>query len=270
MFSSWRDKRRSIMVLIFVVFVILYIFYQSYSNIFPQSNCFDGIKNNNERGIDCGGSCQLICPFDISPLHIKFAKAVETEKDLYDLVALIQNNNQNQNSTDGKINYSFIIYDKTGQIFNTINGSTTILLGQDFPIILQNIVLPLSKSGNSISRVQFKILDDKVWDKIDSSFSNVFFRTFDYDFENGQGNGVYITQLSTQIENLTRNYFRNIPVRVIVYNRLGNVIAVNESLVDEIFGEEIKEVVFTWRNVFSQTPDKIDFYPIVTPSTYFR
>jgi len=270
MFSSWRDKRRSIMVLILVVFVILYIFYKSYSNLFPTETCFDGIKNNNERGVDCGGYCQLICPFDISPLQIKFAKAVETEKDLYDLVALIQNNNQAQNPMDGKINYSFTIYDKAGQILETMNGSTTIPLAQDFPIILQNIFLPLSESENSISRVQFKILNDKVWDKVDSSFSQVFFKTMDYDFENGKGNGVDVTQLSTQVENLTRNYFRNIPVKAILYDRLNNVIGVNESLIDEISGEEIKKVSFTWRNIFKQNPDKIDFYPIVTPSTYFR
>jgi len=104
----------------------------------------------------------VICSKDIIPFTVKFSKAVESEKDLYDIVALVTNKNSDKTTIDGSINFNFTIYDKSGSVFQVINSSTSIPLGQDFPIILQNVYLPISDSGNSISNVSIDFINDKV------------------------------------------------------------------------------------------------------------
>jgi len=270
MYFSWREKRKYFFILILIIFLLSYSFYKLYPSLFPAPTCNDGKQNLDESGIDCGGGCILVCPREVLPLEVKFAKAIKTEKDFYDLVAFVTNKNKSINTFDGSINYYFTIYDKAGSVMKVIKGTSIIPLGQDFPIILQNIFLPLSESGNSVSNISFTILDNQSWRPSDSSFSNIFFKTISTDFQNGLNNGIDLTRLSAKIQNLSNNYFRNFKVATLIYDVNKNLIAVNETVIDEVNRLQVKDIFYTWRESFSAEPVKIDVYPIITPYTSFK
>jgi hypothetical protein len=44
---------------------------------YTPANCFDGFLNNNELGVDCGGSCTLICPFTVIPPKVVWAEVLK-------------------------------------------------------------------------------------------------------------------------------------------------------------------------------------------------
>lgn len=265
---SWRKRRQRMFIYPISLILLAFIFYKSYPYIFPAPSCYDGKLNGDEAGIDCGGSCELSCHNEIIPLDIKFARALKQGEDLYDLIAMIQNKNSNKNVKDNIIGYTFNIYDKAGSLLKSIKGYTPLPVGQTFPIIVQNIPLDLSSSGNSISKVVMDVnLINDSWLKVDTIFTNNFFTILSTNFEQNKNN---VSQLSISLKNKTKATFRNVPVRITLEDDRGNFVGVNETFIKEIKGDESIDLSFTWRDIIPLNDPKISVYPIVTPGSDFK
>ena len=265
---SWRKKRQRIFIYSLSLIILALIFYKSYPYIFPAPNCFDNKLNGDESGIDCGGSCELSCHNEVLPLEVKFARSIEAEENLYDLIGMVQNKNSNRNIKDNIIKYTFYIYDKAGSLLKSVDGYSPLPVGQTFPIIVQNIPLDLHSSGNSISNVVLDInFINNDWFKVDSIFTNNFFTIISTNFEQNKNN---ISQLNVSLKNKTKATFRNVPVRVTLEDDKGNFAGVNETIISEIKGEADVELSFTWRGIIPLNNPKISVYPIITPGSDFR
>lgn len=263
--NSWRSRRKNIFITIILLFIISFLIYKSYPYLNPAPTCFDGIQNGDELGMDCGGTCSLVCLGDILPIEVKLARAVKSEEGLYDLVAIIQNKNSEKSTANGRFDYVFSIYDKAGAIIKSINASSSLLVGQTFPIILQNIPIDLSSSGNSISKVVFSVVDNKEsWMRVDPAFARSFFKVEGSYFEQNKNN---ISQLSVSLRNLTKATFREFPVRVILSNEDGNIVAVSETIIKKADPQANFEAVFTWRMPLEVKDPKVDVYTIVNQNT---
>ena len=173
--SNWRQSRRALFILLFVVVILGLSAYTVYPYFNKSATCFDNKENGDEKGVDCGGFCKFLCVTEVLPLTVKTVKAIPSGGNLYDLVALLENRNKDRDTEDGSIDYTFYVYDKAGSIIKTVSGSTTIPLGQTFPIIVQNIPIDLS-SSNQITNVILKISENKNWQSQDSAFANIFFK----------------------------------------------------------------------------------------------
>lgn len=266
--DSWRTKRKKLFTYIIIFFIAIFVAYKAYPYIFPAPTCFDKKQNADEEGIDCGGSCGNICTASILPLEVKFARYTESEDGVYDLVAMVENKNINKNTQGSLADYTFTVYDKAGQIVKVINGSTNIPIGQTFPIIVQNTRLNLKSSGNSISKINFNIVDGgRIWKKVDELYKNVFFSISNTEFIENKNN---TTQVIATIKNNTRAYFRDVPVRVLLFDESDNIVGANETLIKEINAKEVKNISFMWRIPLTIKNPKIEIYPIVTPDTYFK
>ena len=266
--DSWRKRRQKAFIWTFTILILAFVFYKAYPYLNPAPTCFDGKLNGDEFGIDCGGGCELVCNNEVAPLEVKYARAVKTEENLYDIVAMIQNNNRDRNIKDNTVNYKFSIYDRAGRVVSTLYASSTLPVGQTFPVIIQNVPLDIESSGNSISKVIAEIYFNAVdWVKVDPVFANNFFETDSVSFVQNR-NG--ISQLSITLKNLTKATFRNVPVRVTLEDDIGNFIALNETLMTQINPSGNANLVFTWRVPLDTQNPKVTVYPIVSPSTDFR
>lgn len=248
--------------------VLGFLFYKLYPYINPPANCFDKKQNGDERGVDCGGSCDLICRADIFPLEDRFTRFVESENSLYDFVAMVNNKNADKVPEGDILNYNFTVYDKAGSVVRVVEGTTDVPVGQIFPVIRQNIQLDFGSSGNSISRVVFNILNnDGNWQRASEIYKNNFFEVLGHNFEIYKNN---VTQLTIQLQNLTRAYFRDVPIRILLLDNSGNIFAMNETLVKEIDPRQKFEINFTWRVPLGIPNPQLEVYPIVTPNTYLK
>ena len=264
--SSWRQSRKIAFIVVIIIIISGFLAYKTFPYFNKPATCYDNKENGDERGVDCGGSCKLICITDVIPFDIKYSKAISTDVGLYDIVSLIENRNKDKDTNDGSIDYTFLIYDKSGSVIKTISGSTTLPIGQTFPIVIQNVPITLSP-GNSISNVVLNISDNKSWKAQDSVYANSFFKIGNIDFKRNFNN---ISQLKVNVSNLTKAYFRNVPVSVLLYDSNNNLVATNETILKEVKGSESKDLVFTWRKPLSIDNPKIEVYPIVTPYTYIK
>ena len=87
MLRKWAFWRRvqygsAFLALCALIIVPVYLVY-----FVVEPTCTDGFMNGDERGVDCGGSCFLICAFDIAPPTIVWAESFNVLDGQYNVVA---------------------------------------------------------------------------------------------------------------------------------------------------------------------------------------
>ncbi len=105
---TWARQRQAIMITYIVLLALVgaAVFY--FLVVYKAPNCFDGQQNGYEEGTDCGGGCQLVCPFAAAQPNIVWARAFEIAPGVYNFAAEVENPNFKVGTN---IEYSFKGYD---------------------------------------------------------------------------------------------------------------------------------------------------------------
>jgi len=138
-------------VVIFGIIIGLYFF------IKPNPSCFDGKQNQDEEGIDCGGSCAIECRPEFKPIELVdhvFVLPVGAGR----ITILAQIKNENLNYAAKNFNFTFSIYNNSDQILKTINNSSFIYSGEIKYLAIPNLEINLG----DVSRAELEI-DSPKW-----------------------------------------------------------------------------------------------------------
>lgn len=249
---SWDSRRKIIYACAVIVALATITVFVLRDRLFPSPTCFDKKQNGYESGIDCGGACSLQCTQAVDPLSVVFANAVHSGKGVYDLVAMINNNNIDNASQ--YLGYTFTLYDKDGMMFGSLSGSTTAPLGGKFPIIIQNLSL-----AKVPAHVVTTIIDGPHF-KVKEIPSSPTVRVVSRSYEGGS-----IPRVYAKIMNTKRVEITDLPVRVLLFDDHDNVYAVAQTLVPLLAKEEVKDIIFTWNEPLPFPPTRIGVYPIFNP-----
>jgi len=140
----------STIILIILVFVAILFWSEQ-----VDMTCFDGIQNQKEENIDCGGPCEKSCePLQQKKINVLDASYVLISGDAYNLIGLISNDNPNYGS--GSVEYKFNVFSDSGNLIKTISSYTYILSNQ-----IKYVVLPGVKISQNIGRVEMEIIDSQ-------------------------------------------------------------------------------------------------------------
>jgi hypothetical protein len=58
---SWSKKRQTFYIVTAMVFFILVVGLPVFFATYKPPSCSDGKQNQNEKGVDCGGPCSVLC-----------------------------------------------------------------------------------------------------------------------------------------------------------------------------------------------------------------
>jgi hypothetical protein len=249
---NWDTRRKVLYALVVVIIVITGTVFVLRDTLFPAPTCVDGKQNGFEAGIDCGGTCALVCKQDVSPLNVVWSKAVSSKVGEYDLVALISNSNINNASLE--LGYKFSLYDAEAKFITTIQGTTTAPLDGKFPIIISGVKLSKKPSNVVVT------LYDTSHYTVKENPTSPTIKVTDRWFESGG-----IARVYARLVNTKRLEINNLQVRALLYDVNDNVYAVGETMVPFIPKEGVKEVVFTWHETMQNKPTRIEIYPIFNP-----
>jgi hypothetical protein len=156
---DWSTRRKMgcfSFVGIIIAIVLAYFVYIFFIKTTPT--CFDGIQNQDERGIDCGGICTLVCTADAKTIVPIWSRVFNTAGDVHSVVAYVEN----QNITAGvkKIGYEFRIYDDQNILAGEPISGTTFIGPNDKTAIFASPI----KTGNRIPKnVFFKFTTAPEW-----------------------------------------------------------------------------------------------------------
>ncbi len=138
-----------------------YLFYGA--AIKPAPSCFDGIKNQNETGTDCGGVCSNIClsPTLVPPNFSGQAELFSLPDGRVSVLYLL--NNQNPDYAVNDFIYEFRIRDASGQIIKTVSDRSFIYANEK-----KFIAAPAINMGSSTAATADFSATGTTWIKAES------------------------------------------------------------------------------------------------------
>ena len=231
---SWRARRQLFITgLILAVFAgIGFLFFQRF---LPVPSCMDNKQNQGEFGVDCGGPCGPCELKNPKPVTTFWTRAVKVRDGVFDVAALIQNENEVLSSSH--VVYEFTLFDQFGLITKKI-GETYLLAQERTPIIGPSIV-----TTRDPSRVEFRIVSID-WQVRKDIHPNVFAERREYKVvtQNTTKQGV----VDVSIFNSTAFDYKSVDVYVLVLDKDGNLLGTNRTTMENVRAGSHTPVRFIW------------------------
>jgi len=164
---SWSGKRKFIYGGTVIVLLAVAIAIPAWNIFYKAPTCFDGLKNGNELGIDCGGSCTKLCPSAFIPPSNVWTRFEQTAPGLYNVAAYIINPNTEGEAFD--VPYHVDIYDTNGIPITKYDSTVTLPPNRNTVAFRSSVNV-----GNSIpSKAVFQFTGIPDWQKQPDGLSKV-------------------------------------------------------------------------------------------------
>lgn len=232
---GWSTRRQLLYYAVgLVLLVILSIFFwATFLNTTP--NCFDHTQNGNELGVDCGGSCALLCTDLAKDPTVLWARAFPAGENAYTIAAYIQNNNVGSGARS--VGYTFQLFDDKNSLVKEQRGSIDLPPVRTVPVIVPNVQV----GNRTVARVQFGFTNEPVatWKKVDP-------KTLPVLHVSEQSLAQDASRLTATIVNDTLNDAKKVTVAAVLFDDSGVARAASKSALSEVFGHSSQTLVFTW------------------------
>ncbi len=243
--ASWAARNKFIYSSIAFVFISLVVGVPVFLFFYKAPTCTDGRKNQNESGVDCGGSCPRLCPADFSPVAYVWERYQKIAPGLYSVLAYVENPNISVEASN--VPYSFSLYDRDGTVITTRSGKTSIPAGKRFAIFESALAVkervPVKATFEFTALPQWVRAEGQTLARVESS--TIF-------------NEGTFPRVEASIKNIGRSILRNLEAVAIVYNSEGNAIAFSRTTIDQVSPDDVEDIAFTWQEKFSSEQVRVD------------
>jgi len=258
---SWASQRQFAYGAVVIMAIIVALAIPIYLYLNKTPTCTDGKQNGIEEGVDCGGSCDKLCSFQVNTPIIHWSRSFKIVDGVYDVVAFIEN--PNFKAGIERVIYKFKLYDENNVLVAEKLGKTFIGPNEQFAVFESNI-----RTGERVpKRTFFEFESDIQWlrsEISDTDTPNIFARDKNIsDLETRP-------RLKALLVNDAFFEVQNIEVTAILYDINNNAIAVSSTIVDSIPKNSKRNVTFTWNEPFTAFPTKIEILPRVDLSKLLK
>ncbi len=213
-----------------------------YTNFYQPPNCFDGVLNGLERGVDCGGECVRVCQADVLPPQVAWVEAFAINPGQYNVTAYIENPNQTEGDSD--LEYTFLLYDESDRVVAERSGVVALPPNAVLPVFEGRI---LTASDVEVVRVEAELTPSGYW--LPASFNRNQFRSSNIELSGVDDR----PRLNVEISNDELEAVNNVEVVATIFNDAGQAVTASQTYVESIGSRSSVDVVFTWPNPISKT-----------------
>lgn len=250
---SWASRRKLLylsVVALVGIFVILF-FFQPLINKAPT--CVDGKQNSDEKGVDCGGSCEFLCKSQVKDVSVLWSRAFNVSAGVYDV--LIYAENKNVNAGVKNILYKIKMYDENNILIAERDGKTYISPNEKIPIFEGNI----KTKERDPKRVFVEFLDGYAWSPVGQKSQEIKLSVEDKELtETGT-----TPKLKATVKNNSVYDIPQVDIVAIIYDADDNAIAVSKTVVKDLKTLSAGSVFFTWLKPFEKQVSRIEILPRV-------
>jgi len=228
---SWSKRRKVLYTTVAgcISFVLLlFVYVQFFTN---APTCFDGTLNGNERGVDCGGSCALLCRADTRAPVVLWARTFEVAPNIYTAAAYVQN--PNQGGAARKVAYTFQLFDEENALVVERVGTLDIPPVQTVPFIDPNI----NVGNRTVAKAIFAFTAEPIWQRVGELPT---LRT------TNQFLAPDASRLSATITNDAVDDAEKVTVAAVLFDRQGVARAASRSILSRVPRRGSQNVTFTW------------------------
>lgn len=249
---SWAAQRRFLILTILAsigvamsTLLFIVVFYKTPS-------CADGVQNQDEMGVDCGGSCAYLCLSQIQPPTVLFTRAIATSSGRTDFIARVENKNAAA-AKNVPYTISYTIVGDTTQ--KTVSGFIDIP-----PVTTTSIYLPgVVTGGKKVVRPFLNLAqEDSKWyalatdPRILPLVSNTVL-----------GTATSTPRIDVSLTNQSVIDLKEVPLFVFVRDSAGEILSASQTVASFIPAQGTASATFTWNEPFPGIPSVIEVLPVV-------
>jgi hypothetical protein len=250
---SWAARRRFFILLIVGALAVAFIAVVSIATFTETPSCTDGVQNQSESGIDCGGPCTYLCTALVQPPTILFTQALSNTAGRTDVIALVENKNATVAAKD--VPYRITLFGTGQSLIQEVTGVLDLPPGAATPIFVPGI----ASGKQTVVRAFLSIAASAPrWFTFSASERDVPLVS-----NTKQSGSVSAPRIEAILTNSTAMPLENVQTIVMVQNKDGDVIAASETVVPLIPAQGQATATFTWNSAFKDTPATIEVVPII-------
>lgn len=202
--------------------------------LWERPTCDDGILNGEERGVDCGGSCSLVCTDEANPATVAWVRAFPVGPGRYNVVAMVENPNVAARA-DG-LRYRVRVYDADDVAVAERVGEVDL----DPRTVVPVVELGLDAGERAVTRASLEWLDDPLWVQAEGEPRVVVVVDERIERQGAE------PRARASVQNTGVLPVGKIAVVAVAYGADGNAVAATRTWVERLAAGESREVVFAW------------------------
>jgi len=248
--SSWSQRRKGIYGSIVILVAVAVIGLPAFLYLYKAPTCFDGIKNGDETGVDCGGSCKRLCPSSFLVPQVSWTRIESVAPELYNIAAYIIN--PNVSAVAQNVPYHVIVYDDQGVEITEYTGMVTLPPHRN--TLAFNGAVSMGK--RIPARALFEFTQAPQWQSESDPLSAISIGDKRYS-EDASG-----ASLSVTINDTGVNQIGPTDVYVVLYDKDDNAIGFSKTVLDSIPAYGSTVAPFTWPKSFNNQVISIEVLPV--------
>ncbi len=221
--------------------LIWYVFF------YRPPSCTDGLQNQDEEAVDCGGACAALCV--VPKISIVWARSVEVAPGVFHGVALVRNPLTDAGGEN--MTYTMRLLDAEGILIAETMGTLSLAPGEVAPIFEPNI-----QAGFRVPARTFVSVDAGFWKRMEHTVDPIRIGSPALDQE--------ALRLSATLENTTALPVGRVTATALLYDEEDILVAASQTILDGIAPRASREVIFTWQQPFTKPVVRIDIVPRIS------
>jgi hypothetical protein len=237
----WR-KRKKFIIAVFPLALLILVIAIIIIASRPAATCFDGKKNNNEAGIDCGGPCASCGVKYAAPLEIISSDILGIGQNASELVIKVRNSNADYGA---RFSYQINVISLLGAKVSEASGESFIL-----PHSEKYLIEPkLAFKAVDLSRAEV-IITKTEWFGVDKSSVDLF------DIYDRQARVLEATEsgyleVSGKIANKISHDFPAVDLTFVIYSKTGRLLYAAKTEISNLKANGIKNFIYNGFPYFS-------------------
>jgi hypothetical protein len=250
---SWGRRRQIIILLNVGAVIVAIIAWFSFLALYHAPTCTDGVQNQGETGVDCGGPCAAVCTDAAHAPVVLYARALPKDGGRIDVAASVTN--PNQGAEAHAVQYTLTLYGAQQVFVKRVTGTLDLPAGATVPVFIPNLSVGYQSDIHALLAIASSTIAWRVPAPGDvSPVPQAGTATV------GGTHGA--PRITATLTNDTTGAMQDVPVVVFVSDAAGNVIAASETIVPNVPAQGQATATFTWNQAFSATPSVISITPI--------
>lgn len=247
--NRWSSRRKRIIFFLVLFALAVLVGVPTGFLVYEPPTCFDGKHNGEEGGVDCGGSCELICRAETLPLIAEGdPRVLEVTPGFVDVVVLLEN--PNPTAEVERARYTIKLFETPSITpIATIEGETFIPRGESF-VVFEG---PISTGEARPTRATLEWgLESLVWKRSTATRPNMRVSGTNLSYVDG------VPRVYALLENRSEVLVEDVELISLIRDQGGNLTAASKTFVEEIKRGESVPVVFSWLQPFGSETVGVD------------